>query len=320
LSGETCPAGEGFDGTSCQNITALSAGNAVNQTAKPQQVLLFSFVVAPATKGATISIDSFGKTTTFKTWLRLSGVPSANAFDFSGDAVVSAPQPLPGTWYAAVQLTGDTDTVFSVKLDASTCPQGQYGVNCITPLSTDASKLVSSPAVSPGNLVYFTANTNPLWISFQSSNDKITFKVYGAIGNIPDSKNHIVQGCNQPNCRAVTSIKLDNSTNTLNGNETWIFAVTPVENTTTIGAWVSSICAPTCDSPSGECTDEGPDTGYCSCEESYTGIDCSIVNGLPSQYIVLIIIAALVIASAVIGFIAWAYMRRRRRVHYEKVV
>jgi len=37
-----------------------------------------------------------------------------------------------------------------------------------------------------------------------------------------------------------------------------------------------------------------------------------ISKGLGPQYIVLIIIASLVVASAIIGFVAWAYMRRKR--------
>jgi hypothetical protein len=53
------------------------------------------------------------------------------------------------------------------------------------------------------------------------------------------------------------------------------------------------------------------------------GLDCQTPNenGLGSQYIVLIIIASLVLASSVIGFIVWLYMRRSKSKSggYEKV-
>jgi len=85
--------------------------------------------------------------------------------------------------------------------------------------------------------------------------------------------------------------------------------------TTTYGIWWSSICPPKCinDDESGDCTWTGGSVGKCVCADGYTGLDCTESTGiLPTQYIVLIIIASLVVLSALIGFFAWAYMQRKR--------
>ena len=58
-----------------------------------------------------------------------------------------------------------------------------------------------------------------------------------------------------------------------------------------------------------------PSVLHVPCVSDYEGVDCATPSGamLGAQYIVLIIIASLVVASALIGFVAWAYMRRRRQ-------
>jgi hypothetical protein len=52
--------------------------------------------------------------------------------------------------------------------------------------------------------------------------------------------------------------------------------------------------------------------GFCNCIDGFIGVDCNTPNGFGPQFIVLIIIAVLVALTAVIGFGAWAYMRRKR--------
>jgi len=86
------------------------------------------------------------------------------------------------------------------------------------------------------------------------------------------------------------------------------------------GLWTGSVCAPNCQT-NGNCINDGPGTGSCRCNDNYSGLDCAIQgeSGLPPQYIVLIIIASLVVASAIIGFIAWAYMQKKRRGDYSPV-
>ena len=80
--------------------------------------------------------------------------------------------------------------------------------------------------------------------------------------------------------------------------------------------------------------------GTCSCAAGFDLVDCSnskwllnrsydhkltqffcllpaVTSGLSPEMIVLIVMGALVVLSAVIGFVAWAYMRRKRG--YEEI-
>jgi len=103
-------------------------------------------------------------------------------------------------------------------------------------------------------------------------------------------------------------------------NQTWFILARTNEINNTFGLWFDTVCAPACEQQNtGTCVSSGAQTGVCICAtSSLVGVDCTIRNGLGPEYIVLIIIAALVVASAVIGFVAWAYMRRKK-FQYEHV-
>jgi hypothetical protein len=152
-----------------------------------------------------------------------------------------------------------------------------------------------------------------LWVSVRSQNGSNIPFIYASLGQIPTDGNADINGCNQGACGAVNSIMV-NVTGT--ANQTWFIGING-QNSTIFGIWYQSLCAPNCDDH-GECTQFGPQAGVCECVADFIGVDCGTTNGLGAQYIVLIIIASLVVASAVIGFIAWAYMRRKR-VDYEHV-
>jgi len=113
--------------------------------------------------------------------------------------------------------------------------------------------------------------------------------------------------CNREFCNQVRSIEYN-----VTDVEFWyigIFseAAVPV----TFAFWFNSTCIPDCQTDNhGQCSPDG--SGRCICEIDYEGINCGKSKGLGPQYIVLIIIASLVVASAIIGFVAWAYMRRKR--------
>jgi len=127
-----------------------------------------------------------------------------------------------------------------------------------------------------------------------------------------------IQGCNFQYCDGARILFL-NATNAA-ANETWFVASSSSVINTTYGVWFDSVCAQECeDQHTGSCQRVYPNYGMCICAtSSLTGVDCTIHNGIGPEYIVLIIIAALVIASALIGFVAWAYMRRKR-VAYDVV-
>lgn len=57
--------------------------------------------------------------------------------------------------------------------------------------------------------------------------------------------------------------------------ETWYVGVLPQvgKNGTEYTIWFSSPCAPLC-SEHGKCTESGPMTGVCVCNEQYAGVAC----------------------------------------------
>lgn len=321
FSGDDCPHGQPiWNGVACEEPPVLTNHTTTNTTIEVNEVTFFTFVVPNAAKNFAVTITTTDPNAQFESYARAAGTPSAALYDVKGTTTLTLSVPPPGTWYASVKLTAATvDAPVDVLVSYSTFSCGEkLGSICNdTVIATSASAIATGHFKFGGPLVYFSVQTDPLYVSFQSSSLDIPIFVYASIGNLPSPASHLLSGCNQPNCKSVTIIKLDNSSN-LTGNETWYFGVAG-GNDTTIGVWVSSTCAPLCESPSGECTETGPDTGLCECEQDYIGFECQTATGLPSQYIVLIIIATLVVASAVIGFIAWAYMRRKR-AHYEKVV
>jgi len=114
--------------------------------------------------------------------------------------------------------------------------------------------------------------------------------------------------CNNEYCSAVNNIRF----NVSNGTEQfWYVGLMNPVNATVCGIWFGSLCAPDCNDH-GECITTGPTSGSCECIDGFIGVDCNTSNGLGPQFIVLIIIAALVLLTAAIGFAAWAYMRRKR--------
>jgi len=325
FTGATCSPQQGWNGVSCVDLVQIDSGSAV-YIGNPGGIFLFYFTVPTGSNNVSVNVTSNSTSSTFNTYLRYSGTPTPTIYDAAGTNTLLYANPRQGQWQLAVQLaTGVADTQITVNIKVNTCPTG-YGPTCNTPvIGSDPSNIIYSNLVMDG-YVYYSVSTVPslgLWISFQAQNGQVDFNVFGQIGTLPSSSNFVIRGCNKGPCDPVTLVKLVNST-ALFGNETWIFGVTTSQNasaignnSTQLGSWINSVCAPECGSPSGVCDTE---SGFCQCEDSYTGIDCTVAIGLPSQYIVLIIIASLVVISALIGLIAWAYMRKRRRVHYEKVV
>lgn len=113
-----------------------------------------------------------------------------------------------------------------------------------------------------------------------------------------------------------------------------MYVFTSVIHDNSINWFYLAVCPNNCGGDHGTCNTEGEKMGTCSCAEGFTAIDCSestcvsrfvrrsrVINvflsiaahsGLSPEMIVLIVMGALVVLSAVIGFIAWAYMRRKR--------
>jgi len=244
-------------------------------------------------------------------------------------APVKISYPQSGDWFILYSLSnpGTTNTTFTLDMPTTTsCPAGMTGLNCSYSL-LNITTSQSNPAplnrytLSNGTWNYYVVTAGSsldtsLWVtvapdtsSGASLND---FHVYVKRGALPDINNYDILDCNTNQCQYARIINLNNTVtpNIFQNYYIGIRASVP----TSFGIWWSSTCSPRCvnDDESGECSFSG-NVGQCICADGYTGFDCTTPTGiLPTQYIVLIIIASLVVLSALIGFFAWAYMQRKR--------
>jgi hypothetical protein len=265
--------------------------------------------------------------TSLRICLRFNAAPITGMCEGGLLQSVTLPWPRVGPWYGFVSSTAGKSAKllapipFQITAQTSVCANGLIGANCNISLLT-GDKTLTTPSVGPFGYAYykFTAfyPSTPFWISVGSSNYPVSaspFQVYVSLSQIPTPENYDLKGCNQPFCDSNIIINLNNTA--LMGNQTFYVVITNLLNATVnLGVWFNSICAPGCNSNgNGKCTEFGPGTGFCAClTQDWVGFDCNTANeqGLPAQYIVLIIIASLVVASAIIGFIAWAYMQKKR--------
>jgi len=165
-------------------------------------------------------------------------------------------------------------------------------------------------------IYYFKINASigsPVWASVRRVNGTAEFVVnpwiFASLNQLPTPASADIGGCNQYFCDYVNTIHFN-----VTQNQTWYIGIQnsdPYYNATIAGIWFNSICAPDCNDH-GTCVESGLQTGWCNCIDGYIGVDCNTQNGFGPQFIVLIIIAVLVALTAIIGFGAWAYMRRKR--------
>jgi len=164
-------------------------------------------------------------------------------------------------------------------------------------------------------ITFRTTADQGLLVSVTTNNSSNIPYIYASRFQIPVISDKVmiadIINCNRDYCSIVRSIAHNSTT----AEDWYILLEGAIDENVTYGLWFNSSCVPGCaDENHGSCQE----SGKCMCEIDFEGIDCSVSKGLGPQYIVLIIIASLVVASAIIGFVAWAYMRRKR-ANYEIV-
>lgn len=231
--------------------------------------------------------------------------------DHNGTLIVDLP--LPGTWVFAVYRSADTAGAATLSVAGDSCAVGHAGEGCpeiAVAKSNVTLTLTAKAGHTPTYTYYFNASkTRPLFVSVTTFNQSFIPMLYASQGQLPaiDGSNAMISNCNRDYCSAVHSIFY----NTTAEMEDWYITVHTVLETgnITFGIWFDENCVTDCTKNNrGQCLADGT----CQCYLDFTGIDCAISEGLGAPYIVLIIIASLVVASAVVGFVAWAYMRRKR--------
>jgi len=254
-------------------------------------------------------------------YARYNGLADQNHYDFfdNGNGTIFMSLPLPGLWVFSVHHINTVDTTDGVLQLAgqkpcdvgSAAPPGK-GCEPIPGTTNNVTLLMTGPGgTSPTFYFRFLATpAQRLEVSVTTTNGTLLPSLYASLGQLPspDGMNADIVNCNRDYCSNIRSIALNVTT-----PQEWFITVqtslATAASNITFGIWWNQTCVPDCTKNNrGLCN---PD-GTCQCLMDFEGIDCAISDGLGAPYIVLIIIASLVVASAVVGFVAWAYMRRKR--------
>jgi len=314
--GGACPFGEVYNGTACLQPLGVTPGNEVNGTLEMNLVHIYGFDVRGMNNMLPKTLEITNLKGSVQYYVRYGGSPSFSIYDKSG-VNITIPFPRLGRWYVLVRTSTSAKRQAAIEysfISKIVLCSGNDSCANVTEAKPNTFSLVENVPVSTWTYYKFQSvyPGDPFWVSLAATG--IRPDVYVSLGQLPTEFSYDAKNCNQPHCDYSTIIKLnDSSSPTVRANSTYYIGVLS-PNVTSYGIWFSSACAPLCASH-GECVSSGPSTGKCTCAASWTSYDCSIEvdTGLPAQYIVLIIIASLVVASAFIGFIAWAYMQKKRQ-------
>jgi hypothetical protein len=274
-------------------------------------------VVAHLSFSAKHSTGELAATEDINVYARYLGTPSINVndgVDSPINSTVTIESPRRGWWVFYVHAI--TPGTYDFDLMEKKCDPKWAGFNCQYEVEDAFNNMSLTITSGRGSkfLMFRTTEMQGLVVSVTTNNSSNIPYIYASRWQIPvvTDKGVIadVMNCNRDYCSAVRSIA-HNST----AEDWYIIVEGSTDGNVTYGLWFNTTCVPGCDDENhGECLD----SGKCLCEIDFEGIDCSVSKGLGPQYIVLIIIASLVVASAIIGFVAWAYMRRKR-ANYEIV-
>jgi len=253
---------------------------------------------------------------------RLEGPPTDTDYDFKGTGSLKLVVPRPGNWYFSVKA--ETAGNCALVVDVVPCDVGTIGPTCNTKFD-DAETLPYLMGIKEDAQKFkywrvIVNSTHPLRASVRTDDGAFldNVMIIASRGQLPTPSSADLINCTFQYCDGARILFLNASSSTQ--NETWFVGTTSSRTNLSYGVWFDSPCAQQCEAEhTGTCQVAYPDYGVCVCAtSSLSGVACTNQNGIGPEYIVLIIIAALVIASAVIGFVAWAYMRRKR-VAYDVV-
>lgn len=319
ISAVECAQDQVWSGQQCVTPLRLAQGTPVPVVAASGSEPLLVLAVPPLTGSFKLTADP----PSLLLFALAALAPMSEGAGSNGTLTVMAPRPT--EWYVGVRggegsVNGSVNGSVSVTLvDCSETPLEQ-GPACGLNVTAADTTLTALEFTEPQGVVYYfhvlVTDTAPLFVRALADPPTAPLTLWASYGQLPwTSEQADVAGCTQSECYA-PSIQLPNGTLPAGSNASWYVAVR-CEANATAAVWFDSICAPSCNDH-GNCEETGEQEGLCLCLVDYSGVDCSLPeNTVGAQYIVLIIIASLVVASALIGFLAWVYMRRRRSSQYD---
>jgi len=242
--------------------------------------------------------------------------------------VLQSPQA--GNYFIAVMTQNQTNATFSSANSTcsvnSTCFNSKLFGNVLgVPL-----QFYQNIAINSNDYNYYyilNATENNLLVSVQkTSSAPSTPVIYAGFNRIPQVINGVVSGydltgcnVNPAVCLIATVLQVTPAPNVpASANGTWYLLILNNQGAATnYNIWFGNTCPGNCSSQ-GTCN-LGADNNYgtCACNSNFKGIVCA-EDDMFIEYVILIIIAALVLISALLGLIAWAYMRKRHS-NYEVI-
>jgi len=233
--------------------------------------------------------------------------------------------PHPGLWYMGLYTDKGVTFDANVTIHQDVCANKKFGFNCNysaanESLFEDKLGYINEKIDNEGDLKYYivTKEVNKLVVSVTNvdqSKSKAIPKLYAGFNTVPSKKDGKVygydfMGCNVQTCSPISSINtqsLNLGSNNYVGN--WYIAVEATAPNADYYIWINNVCPGNC-TGHGQCQTTGDNYGQCKCNDPYDGFSC-INSRKEIEILILIIIGALVALSAILGLVAWAYMRNK---------
>jgi hypothetical protein len=326
FSAKSCDAGK--TGPNCEDDVARWPGN-VWFIFEAGKTYFYNYTVDSGLNTLSISTSS-----DFMIAARFNGVPFGNISDASvaTGKTVTLFSPRAGNWFIVLQTAAEGNS--TIGTNEVRCAGGMVGTGCGSSVNTGVNSTVTHADVklNASQIVYysFVGQLNTLLVSARTVEVGDALKqpeLFAGFNRAPQFVNgnavagtYDVAGCNVESCKFLTQINLRGGS-AFAENGTWYVAVKAQEAKDHL-FWIDFVCPANCSNTGGKtqgtCATSGADLGVCKCQPSYSAdLLCSEADFLV-EYIILIVIAALVAISAIIGLVAWAYMKSKHR-GYEPV-
>jgi hypothetical protein len=310
----------GHAGDDCSTpINTITNNQPINVTTAPSYYNYSTPTGSEPLTNLTINLSPSAFNTLYNISAKFNGVPD-NTSDthriLNGNSLVIN-HPQQGLYYISITANQSAQTNFTST--SGSC-QNRTGPNCEFPLTNASSNFLDlwRGESLDGNAIkyYFLTGFNPnnLQVAVKpSAKERLSaLKLFASFNRIPvysqgQGSNVDISGCSGSAAQCSNFVSLSTSGGSSNVQGTWyVLLVNTGAEKVEYNLWFNSSCPAGC-SGQGSCNTEN---GVCSCNTNFQGLACSEDN-MFIEYVILIIIAALVLISALLGLIAWAYMRKR---------